>query len=63
MYSSLLSQVRAALRDMYVAHIESHTWEVGAKFWCYFCKHECEKHEVLDEVTVRNSGIIQHLAR
>ena len=38
-------------------------FEVGAKFWCYFCEEEYDKHKVIEMTTLLAAGLLEHIAR
>ena len=38
-------------------------FEEGAKFWCYFCAEEIEKHQRVEMTTVMAAGLLEHIAR
>ncbi|XP_013390184.1 coiled-coil domain-containing protein 84 [Lingula anatina] len=53
-------KVQAAKNAMKTPLAHELSWEMGAKFWCYFCAEDVEKHTRTEEGTVEYGGFIQH---
>ncbi|CAH1798108.1 unnamed protein product [Owenia fusiformis] len=54
-------KIKAAMADINSPAVHDYAWESGAKFWCYFCAKEIEKHQRQDEVAIKNAGLLEHL--
>jgi hypothetical protein len=58
---SLSMQTAPVVREENLT-IEAEYWENGKNFWCYFCDVEASKHMKLSNATVKDGGIMEHLA-
>ena len=56
-------QIDSVKKELFSPRADSLEFEQNAKFWCYFCTSEFDKHSSLDDCTVIGSGLIHHIAR
>ncbi|XP_041378189.1 centrosomal AT-AC splicing factor-like [Gigantopelta aegis] len=56
------NKISLCLSALDTAEVFNRGYELGAKFWCYFCEEECIKHSQLEDCTVKNGGFLTHLS-
>ena len=60
---SIFPQISAAKKMLFAPVAREADFEYGAKFWCYFCEEQCEKHKIVEMTTVLVAGLLEHVAR
>ena len=48
---------------LFTPEVRDVDFEQGAKFWCYFCVEEVEKHQRVEMTTILIGGLLEHIAR
>ncbi|XP_052817392.1 centrosomal AT-AC splicing factor-like [Mya arenaria] len=58
-FQTKIQQVKGTLFSPVAKDLE---YEAGAKFWCYFCAIEVDKHDIMESCKVLGYGLLQHIA-
>ena len=56
-------QISEAIFSLKTPAIEPAGFEKDAKFWCYVCAVDVEKHNHTELYTIKFDGLIQHIGR
>ncbi|CAG2201699.1 unnamed protein product [Mytilus edulis] len=54
-------KVKSAKSTLDRPDLQDTGFEIGAKFWCYFCVDEFDKHLQLDTCIVKFGGLLEHI--
>ena len=56
-------QISAAKKTLFTPEVRDVGFEQGARFWCYYCAEEVDKHQNVETTTVLMAGLLAHIAR